>query len=138
MPKVSLNGFVEKVGNVQFVGANNTAKQSFILKVPGYTDSFGEKKGPDDFWEITVMGDSIDKFNLHSRHVGSKVKTEVYINSRMFVSKKEETLGKISYIVNVNLASIDFLEKASANQVNSAPADQPSGHRPGEDDDLPF
>ena len=125
MPKIPLNGFIEEVGNVHFVGNNNTAKQEILLRVPGYRDEFGEQKGPDDFWKITIMGDKIDKWNIHSRHIGSKVKTEVFINSRQYVSKKDNSIG---YMVNVTLATIDFSQNSApqkaSNPVAYVQADQ--------------
>lgn len=149
MPKIPLNGFIQEVGNVQFVGNNNTAKQEILLRVPGWRDEFGEQKGPDDFWKITIMGDKIDKWNIHERHIGSRVKTEVFINSRQYTSKKDNSIG---YMVNVTLASIDFSQNNSTTKHQTAPVSsqpdqglndpayqqQRANERAGEDDDVPF
>lgn len=148
MPKVPLNGFIEDVGNVQFVGANNTPKQEILLRVPAWRDNFGETKGTDDFWKITIMGDKIDRWNLHSRHIGSKVKTEVFIASKQYTSKKDSSIG---YMVNVSLSSIEFVSAAQPhyNQQSqqTAHGSQPDpalsspeylNNRAGEEDDLPF
>jgi len=143
MPKIPLNGFVVDVSNVQFVGANGTPKQEIVLRVPAYRDEFGEQKSPDDHWRIAILGERIDKFNLHQRHIGSRVKTEVFINSREYVSKKDSSTG---YMVNVSLASIEFVA-ASANNHQKATAAQPDAvlnepvyqaNRAGEEEDLPF
>jgi hypothetical protein len=115
MPKIQLNGFLQEISNVQFVGANGTPKQEIVLLVPGFTNNFGEKIGQDDLWKISILGESIDKFNLYERHAGTKVKTEVYISSRQYTSKKDNSIG---YIVNVNLASIEFLTSSQRSAAN--------------------
>lgn len=146
MPKIPLNGFIEEVGNVHFVGQNNTAKQEILLRVPAYRDEFGETKGPDDYWKIAIMGDKIDRFNIHSRHVGSRVKSEVFVNSRQYTSKKDNTVG---YMVNVTLATIDFAAAPAGNHARQASPNtvaQDQGlndpayqqQRSEEEDDLPF
>jgi len=147
MPKIQLNGFLQEISNVQFVGANGTPKQEIILLVPGFTNNFGEKIGQDDLWKISILGESIDKFNLYERHAGSKVKTEVYISSRQYTSKKDNTIG---YMVNVNLASIEFLtsnQRASFNEPTQSENRIPVDDIPNEyleqrsneiEPDLPF
>ena len=99
MAKIQLEGFVVDVGTVQYVGVNNTPKQNIIFKVPGYVDRFTGKQGQDDFWNITLMGTAIDKFNIHERHISLRAKAEVYVNSREYTSRD----GNIGYIVNVCL-----------------------------------
>ena len=148
MPKIQLNGFLQEISNVQFVGANGTPKQEIILLVPGFTNNFGEKIGQDDLWKISILGESIDKFNLYERHAGSKVKTEVYISSRQYTSKKDNSIG---YMVNVNLANIEFLSNGQRTHSNDTPSatetiadpnrlpDEYFENRASEEkDDLPF
>lgn len=140
MPKLQLKGFIQEVSKIHFYGEKNFPKQVILLMVPGYVDEFGEKKSPDDFWQISIMGDSIDKFNIHERHVGSKVVIEVYVNSRPYTNKTTQLTG---YIVNVSLAKIEFLDQSKPNhtpQGNHNPEAQnfsPAILRPGEDDKLP-
>lgn len=147
MPKIPLNGFIEEVGNVSFVGANNTAKQEILLRVPAWRDEFGETKGPDDYWKIAILGDKIDRFNIHSRHIGSRVKSEVFVNSRQYYSKKDNSVG---YMVNVTLATIDFAASQTPNNSRqnsqaTAPTDQglndpayQQQRAAEESEDLPF
>lgn len=145
MPKIQLNGFIEEVSDIEYVGQNNLSKQAIILMVPGYTDEYGEKKGKDEHYQISLLGDSVDKFNIHPRHVGSKVKTEVYIKSSRYTNKE----GKVGYIVNINLASIEFIQsqaRPQANQSYQQPVpgstivvpDQPQFNPGDNDSDLPF
>lgn len=126
MAKIELKGFLLRVSNIESVGANQTQKQSILIKVPGYTDSFGEKKSEDEIWQVDMFNKSIDKFNLHTRHQGQKVKATVYINSRAYETKD----GKKGFLLNSNLGAIEFLE--------SAPVTSAVSNTTAEDDDLPF
>ena len=138
MAKITLKGFIANVGEIEEVGANKTFKQSVILKVPGYVDQFGEKKGNDEYWDMVLLGaDKIDRFNIQNRHKGAKVSCDVYINSNWYENK---ATGKTGCIVNVNLAKIDFLD--GSNLPKNEPAK--STRQPVDfsadpiDDDLPF
>jgi hypothetical protein len=123
MAKVELKGFLLRVSNVETVGEKQTQKQSILMKIPGYVNQFQEKVGEDEIWQIDLFNKAIDKFNLHTRHQGKKVKASVFINSRPWESKD----GKKGYILNANLGSLEFLESV---ETPAAPAPV--------DDDLPF
>ncbi|MBO9671994.1 MAG: hypothetical protein J7577_01010 [Sphingobacteriaceae bacterium] len=121
MAKLQLNGFLEEVGGIHFVGTSGTtAKQLIVVRVPAWTNQFGEKQGEDELWQISLIGTAVDKFNIHNNRVGAKVKTEVYIRSNQYQSKKDQSIG---YMVNINLASIEFLSPGQKPASNEIPAE---------------
>lgn len=132
MAKISLKGWLVNVGDLVEVGANRTIKQSVIIKVPGWVDQFGEKKGRDEYWEADMLNDAIDKFNIRDHQKNAKVEVELYVNSSWYENKET---GKTGCIVNVRLASIKFLDNVAKTE---APAPVDVSAVPGEDDDLPF
>lgn len=131
MAKIQLKGFLVNIGQLEEVGANKTIKQSVILKVPGYVDSFGDKKGNDEYWQIDMLNDAIDKFNIQERHKNAKVKADVYVNSNWWENK---TTGKSGCVVNVRMAAIEFVDGAKLANTNPANSVSPDPA----DDDLPF
>lgn len=112
MAKLQLKGIIYAVEKPLFVGEKNTEKQLFYLKVPAYVDEFGDVRGRDELWQITVMGDNVRKFNLTTEvFEGKKAIVNLYVNSN-YIEPKKGPEGVIErsemYIVNLNLASIEI------------------------------
>jgi hypothetical protein len=128
MAKTEIQGFLLRVSNIETVGEKQVQKQSILIKVPGYVDRFGERKTDDEIWQIDLFNRAIDKFNLHTRHQGQKVKAVVYINSRPYETKD----GRKGFLLNANLGSLDFLE-SQRTMVTQDLSNAAAG-----DDDLPF
>lgn len=107
MPKVTLKGIIKDVTPVETYGENNQGRrQAIILFVPGYVDSFGDKRGRDEEWSIDAYNENIDKHGLGTLKAGSRVEVEIWISSREF-DKKDGT-GK-AYITSCNLRSINVI-----------------------------
>ena len=107
MASVILKGKIIHVGSVEFVGEKKTAKQDIILFVPGYTDGFGDKKGIDENWKISIMGKDVQQGGMAPNRVGEKASMKVYLNSKLVPSK---TGGEDMYIINAVLAEIQFID----------------------------
>lgn len=118
--KIELKGFVNQVGPIETVGANNTKKQQVIFFVPGYTDQFGDKVGRDEFWPLDVMGEKIQKLNITSNSVGQKAIATVYVSGNSFEKKDGTGMG---YTINANLAEIKIMSNTGASHTptNTAP-----------------
>jgi hypothetical protein len=132
MAKIDLNGVVAEVWPVTTVGANNTQKQSIILTVKGYTNQFGEQQGPDEQWQLDVLGTRVEKLKLSAQtHLNQKAKCIVYVRSKKYVTPE----NKVMYIVSADLAEIQTF-----GEVRQAPAPMPVAEGAGtpDDDDLPF
>lgn len=106
MPKIQLKAIVKRVTPVSSRSGKDNRTNSFqglIVTVPGFVDSFGEKKGKDEDWEIQLINDAITKHDLLSKNLqGKKVVVEAYLNSNAFIHNGEQ-----KYALNLNLASID-------------------------------
>lgn len=107
MAKIELKGFFVSITPALRVGQNDTLLQKFVFKVPGYTDSFGDKKGQDEYWEIQVFGDSVAKHNLTADLEEKKAKLTVFINSKYIAGKAAENPKDAPkpdmYIINATL-----------------------------------
>ena len=99
-----LAGIIDFVSDVVSVGEKNTAKQDIVILVPGYVDRYGEKKGKDEYWQVSLFNDQIDKYNLYPHHIGKKVNFELYVRSTRYENRE----GRIMYIVNNSFASFEF------------------------------
>lgn len=130
--KAELKGYLQSVGEAVNVGKESTLlKQEIVIMIPGYRDEFGEKKGKDEHWCISILGeDKIKALNLSKEMVRSKVVATVYINSREFTNQNNE----VFYNLNVNLSALEFKSTAGAPATPEAGAASPAGN----DDDLPF
>lgn len=91
MAKIKLFGKVTEVFPVEFVGETKTAKQAFVLFVPGYSDPFDrDKKVFDEEWLITILGnDKVLKFGMNDQTIGRKCECEVFINSKRVVAAED-------------------------------------------------
>lgn len=106
MAKIQLKAIVKTVTSVNSKagrdGRTNTF-QGLIVTVPGFVDSFGDKKGKDEEWEIQLINDAITKHDLLSKNLqGKKVIVDAYLNSNSFIHNGEQ-----KYALNLNLASIE-------------------------------
>lgn len=107
MAKVELKGKIEEITVVYIVGEKGTKKQDLILKVPAYVDAFGDVKGKDEFWQISLMGDTIEKTNLNKDMIGRNAKVAAWLNSNMLPAR-EPGLADV-YIINAMLAGIEIM-----------------------------
>lgn len=130
--KVELKGILKDTGNIDFVGNNNTPKQVIVVFVPGYRDEFGEQKNKDEYWQIDVIGQRVERYNINEAWLNKKVELSIYISGNQFERKDGSGFG---YSYNDNLAEIKQVVPVSSGQ-NTAPVD--ANAAPGQDDDLPF
>lgn len=100
-----ITGTIHKVGEVTSFGTNG-AKQDIVIKVPGYVDRYSGERGQDEFYQVSLFNDQIEKRNLYPHHEGSKVEFELNITSREWTSKD----GKLMYIMNARFASLEFVQ----------------------------
>lgn len=85
---------------------DNLKRQTIILLEPGYVDDFGEKKGRDNQWRVSIYGDRITKFAITSAHVGRKAKVRL-----AFTSTESIINGGIrKYEVSARLNDIEFIQ----------------------------
>lgn len=131
MAKITLKGIIHEVGNIEYVGEKEYPKQFIIIFVPEYVDEYGEKKGKDEHWQVTLFGNNVDKFNIQPRNLNAKVKVDLYLKSMKYEGRD----GKIGYMINADLASIEYV--AAKPQDDSSPVPDSVAANP-DDDDLPF
>lgn len=106
--KIELKGIVKNVTGVttKSDGIRTNNFQSLIVTVPGYVDSFGEKQGKDEDWEVQLINDSITKHKLLERDLlDKKVIVSCYLNSRGFKANGEDR-----YALNLNLAGVELFQ----------------------------
>ncbi|WP_288636804.1 MULTISPECIES: hypothetical protein [Sphingobacterium] len=122
MATTSFKGIVEKTEISNYGEGEKAGKrQSIVVMVPGWTDSYGEKKGPDEKFLIDQFNDNIEKNPITTADIGRKIDVEVYLKGREFDRKDGE--GK-AYAVGLNIKSFKL-----GDMVRNATQ---------EDDDLPF
>ncbi|MEI2274742.1 hypothetical protein OHD16_21525 [Sphingobacterium sp. ML3W] len=101
MATTSFKGIVESVEISNYGEGLKTGKrQSIVVMVPGWTDSYGEKKGPDEKFQIDQFNDNIDKNPITTNDIGRKIDVEVYLKGREFDRKDGEGKG---YSVGMNI-----------------------------------
>lgn len=104
MATTTLKGIVKSVNPVEFYGEGNTGRrQTVVIHVPGYTDSFGIKQGRDETWGIDIFNKKIDEFNLNSNCLQKRAECEVYLKGQEF--KKKDGSGNW-YAIQATLKSI--------------------------------
>lgn len=122
MATTSFKGIVEKTEISNYGEGEKAGKrQSIVVMVPGWTDSYGEKKGPDEKFQIDQFNDNIEKNPITTADIGRKIDVEVYLKGREFDRKDGE--GK-AYAVGLNIKSFKL-----GDMVRNATQ---------EEDDLPF
>lgn len=121
MATTTFKGIVESVETSNYGETTNPGKrQSIIVMVPGWTDSYGEKKGADEKFQIDQFNASIEKNLITPNDVGRKIDVECYIKGREF--DKKDGSGK-AYAVSLNVKSLKLGDRV---QVTA------------DEDDLPF
>ncbi|HWK58139.1 MAG TPA: hypothetical protein VNQ80_12405 [Parapedobacter sp.] len=81
-------------------------RQVIIMMEPGYTDDFGDKKGRDNHWRVSIYGDRIEKFGITAGHIGTKAKARF-----AFTSTESVINGGIrKYEVSARLNDITFIK----------------------------
>lgn len=81
-------------------------RQTVILLEPGYVDDFGEKKGHDNQWRVSIYGDRIQKFGITTAHIGRKAKARLALKSTESIING----GIRKYEVSARLNDIDFIQ----------------------------
>lgn len=103
MATTSFKGIVEKTEISNYgEGAKTGKRQSIVIMVPGWVDSYGEKKGPDEKFQIDQFNDNIEKNPITTDDIGRKIDVEVYLKGREFDRKDGEGKG---YAVGLNIKS---------------------------------
>lgn len=133
--KATIKGIIHAVGPVELVGASQTKKQGVILMIPGYTDSFGDKQGRDEHWQLDVIGDKVSQLNITSAFVGRRAECEVYITGKEY--DKKDGSGK-GYLYGVNLAKLTLKEQPQQAAAPQQAAQQPMNVGTAQNHDLPF
>jgi hypothetical protein len=110
MAKVELKGRIESVGKIEMLGENNTRVQQVVVMVPGYVDGFGDKKGKDEYWQLAVMGDNIEKFDIGNKNTDSrKAKITAFINSKVWYKKEDTDKLEPQYSMYGVLADVEHI-----------------------------
>ena len=127
MALTKIKGIIKEVQPIQNYGANDVGRrQTVIIMVPGYVDRYTqEKKSSDEFYEVNVFNDNIEKFGLNVNAENKVVEAELTLQGRTYPKKD----GGTGYGVNVGLRSIAVIDTADAT------ADQ---SKENDDDDVPF
>lgn len=122
MATTSFKGIVEKTEISNYgEGVKTGKRQSIVVMVPGWTDSYGEKKGPDEKFQIDQFNDNIEKNPITTADIGRKIDVEVYLKGREFDRKDGEGKG---YAVGLNIKTFKLGERVKV--------------ATEEEDDLPF
>lgn len=106
MARLKLRGKFVAISEPKEMGQNKTMVQNVHLLVPGYVDEFGDKKGNDEVWEFSVIGDNISKLALSESLILKKADVKIYLNSNTL--PKTETRPEL-YIINCVLASYELI-----------------------------
>jgi len=101
----SINVIIQDVRPIETL-KDNLQRQTIILLEPGYTDSFGEKRGRDNHWRVDVYGDRIGKFNLKTSDVNRKAKVKLAFSSTESIING----GIRKYEVSARLNEITFIQ----------------------------
>lgn len=128
MAITKIKGIIKEVQPVINYGPDNSGRrQTSIIMVPGYVDRFtNEQKSADEFYEVNIFNESIDKHGLNINSVNKVVEAELSLQGRTYPKKD----GCTGYGVNVGLRSIAVVDNGDSAKVN-----QQQGK---DDDDLPF
>jgi hypothetical protein len=109
--QIELKGFFVKDQAFKEELFGETRVQKFVFLVPGYVDSFGDKKGKDEFWELSIMGDRIDEFKLPKTILESfKAKVTCYINSKLWYQKEDIQREKPQFSIYAVVAKIEHVK----------------------------
>lgn len=96
---------VDKVFQPDTTRNGNHKFQRIVLVKPGWTDEFGDKKGPDDFLECNAWNKKIDEVPPGLKR-GDKVKAQLTLSGRAnFDQGKNETY----YQLQLSIRKIELL-----------------------------
>jgi hypothetical protein len=105
MAVLQLKGKIIAVGGVTEVGQNNLKKQLIHFQIPARRDDFGEVRGEDEIWELSVLGDKIEKLAFKPEMELKKATMNCFINSKTIPKTDEKPE---MYIINVVIASFEL------------------------------
>lgn len=107
MATTIIRGKIYEVSPVTLVGKNNDLKkQTIIVNVPPRVDDFGDVKGKEQFWEIAILGDDCDKFNIKQEtHELKKAEFKMYLDSDIYKQEGKKDI----YPIQAKLADFKFL-----------------------------
>lgn len=108
MATLQLKGKFLVCGTPEELGEKRTLVQKVHLMVPGYVDGFGDKKGQDEVWELSVMGDNVAKLGLSNEKEGKKAIVKIFLNSNTVPAAKT-TVNREMYIINAVLHSYELV-----------------------------
>ncbi len=100
-----INVIIQEVRPIEIL-KDGLQRQTIILLEPGYTDSFGEKKGRDNRWWVDAYGDRIAKLNIRVSDVNRKAKVRLSFSSTESIVNG----GIRRYEVSAKLNEITFLQ----------------------------
>src|SRR5579862_7963649 len=107
MAALELKMIIKGVGEPGVAGDEKKTKKQFVVAhVPGYVDAFGEKKGRDEQWCLTILGDKVDALKADQSMVDKKAVIRFFINS-FFV--EENDARPSFYSVNCTIDSITII-----------------------------
>lgn len=113
MSKVTMKGFITSVNPVATAQDQKTKYVNIHFVQPAYVDEFGEQKGKESEFKLSVFNDKITKLLkpewIGRDHVGDKrikCEVEVYLNGR-YIPAKDGI--KEFYNVDLNLNKITVL-----------------------------
>ncbi len=97
--KATMKGFITLIHPTEGIGEKKTKIQRVEFMTPAWRDEFGEVKGNDEFWLLTVMGKKVDEFDLDTviaPNTSYKAEITVYFNGRKFFLK-DDVEQKVPY-----------------------------------------
>lgn len=101
MAKIELKGKIITVSEIALVGEKGLKKQTVVFNVPPYVDEYGDAKGNDELWELSILGDNVAKLNFQSfTHELTQGKVGVYINSNVARNKENKEIYIINAVVH--------------------------------------
>lgn len=102
---IEIKGFIHVVNNQTTTTTTKGSylKQIIVIRKPGFTDEFGDKKGKDQFFPVTLADDACKKFSAQLVK-DKKVIATCYLNGY------EHNSGNGSqYGLTINLKDLKFL-----------------------------
>lgn len=107
MATTIIRGKIMEASPVTLVGKNmDLKKQTIIVLVPARLDEFGDPKGSEQLWQIDILGDNCDKFNIKQEtHELKKAELKMYLDSDVYKQEGKKDI----YPIQATLASFTFL-----------------------------
>lgn len=102
--KVEIKGIVHHVGQVQVF--EKFKMQEIIIRKPAYVDEFGDKKGDDQFFPVTLFNTDIEKYDAFNKLAGKKVTAVCYLNGRSKID-----MGATKYFLQLKPQSISTMSE---------------------------